>query len=80
MLIRRIALVVLPAASLALAGCQVASTAQPKSPSLGYLEHRGRTHELRDLMDPAYRAASDDRFAREFEPGTHFAADVDEQQ
>ena len=76
MLIKRIALVVLATAGLILAGCQGAP--RSKGPSLGYLEHRGRTHELRDLMDPDYRAASSDRFAREFEPQAHFAADVND--
>ncbi len=78
MLIKRIALIALPAASLVFAGCQGAPRGQSKGVSLGYLEHRGRTHQLRDLMDPDYRAASDDPFACQFEPRTHFAADVND--
>ena len=33
-------------------------------PRVGYLEHRGRQHDVRDLLDPGYRAASEDAFAR----------------
>ena len=34
----------------------------------GFLVHRGRVYDLRDLWDPAQRAASEDRFIREFDP------------
>jgi hypothetical protein len=45
-----------------------------KAPSaLGYVEHRGRRYDLRNLMDPAYRAASDDPFVRGFSPETALA-------
>src|SRR5688500_12080816 len=40
---------------------------QPKL-ALGSLEHRGRQYSLRDLMDPAFRAASSDNFVRNFDP------------
>ncbi len=43
--------------------------------SLGVLEHRGRRYELRDLLDPAYRAASEDPFSRDFDPFRLLAAD-----
>ncbi|MHC4444251.1 MAG: hypothetical protein ACYTF1_16340 [Planctomycetota bacterium] len=42
-------------------------------PSLGYLDHRGRQYEIRDLMNPAYRAASDDEFVRKFNIKTTLA-------
>ena len=41
---------------------------------LGFVEHQGRRYELRDLMDPAYRAASDDPFVRGFTPETALAS------
>ena len=44
-------------------------------PSLGTLEHRGTRYELRDLFDPAYRAASEDPFARDFDPLRLLAAE-----
>ena len=78
MLVKRIALIVIPAAGLVFSGCQVAPKTEVRGPSLGYLEHRGRAHDLRALMDPHYRAASDDAFARGFEPQTHLAADVND--
>ncbi len=40
---------------------------------LGYLKHRERVYRLEDLLDPHYRAASDDPFAREFEPDNVYA-------
>ncbi len=43
--------------------------------SLGVLEHRGTRYELRDLLDPAYRATSEDPFARDFDPLRLLAAD-----
>lgn len=45
---------------------------RPKS-NLGFLEHRGKRYWLSDLMDPAYRAASDDRFVRQFGQQPHVA-------
>ncbi len=36
-------------------------------PSLGMLLHRGRCYDIRDLMDPEYRAASNDDFVRDFD-------------
>ncbi len=45
---------------------QIAEAAPP--PSLGALEHRGRRHELRDLLGADYRAASNDPFVRDFDP------------
>ena len=42
-------------------------------PRLGYLEHRGNMYALEDLMDPEYRAASDDDFVRTFDPGAVWA-------
>ena len=50
-----------------------ASKPQQALPSLGTLEHQGRKHDLRDLMDPGYRETSDDPFARTFEPDTIYA-------
>lgn len=43
--------------------------------SLGVLEHRGTRYELRDLLDPAYRATSEDPFPRDFDPLHQFARD-----
>ncbi len=60
------------------AGCSLISpeprggVVQKQQPSLGYMEHRGRQYDLRDLMDPAYRASSKDDFARHFNPDTAF--------
>jgi len=52
--------------------------ASEKRASLGDVEHRGRKHAIRDLMDPAYRAANNDGFARRFNPQTAFATEVPE--
>ena len=35
-------------------------------PGIGLIEHRGRFYRMEDLMDPAYRAASSDRFVKNF--------------
>lgn len=40
-----------------------------------YLEHRGQFYRFDDLNDPVYRAASNDRWVREFDPQTSFAAE-----
>lgn len=42
-------------------------------PQVGYLEHRGRRHDVRDLLDPACRAASDDDFVQSFDPKSALA-------
>ena len=56
------------------AGCASQPQPAPIDPSnLGYLEHRGQRHELRDLMDPEYRAASDDPFVNNFNADTNMA-------
>jgi hypothetical protein len=34
---------------------------------LGFLEHRGKRYWVKDLMNPAYRAASDNPFVRQFD-------------
>ncbi len=49
------------------------SFSAPARPSVGYLQHRDSKHQLRDLMDPTYRAASSDEFARRFTPDTAIA-------
>jgi len=41
---------------------------------LGYLKHREWVYRLEDLLDPRYRAASDDPFVRQFE-ARHMYAD-----
>jgi len=33
---------------------------------IGLIAHRGKFYRLEDLMDPAYRAASSDKFVRDF--------------
>jgi hypothetical protein len=48
-------------------------TVEIERPSLGSLEHRGERHELRDLLDPAYRAGGADDFVRRFNPDTALA-------
>ena len=53
--------------------CRPALTDNRGRPSLGCLEHRGERHALRDRMDPNYRAASGDDFARKFDPETALA-------
>lgn len=40
---------------------------------VGILEHRGNRYFLNDLFDPAYRAASDDPFVKQFDEGLKFA-------
>ena len=42
----------------------------PARPSVGCLQHRDTKPDLRDLMDPTYRAASNDNFVRAFDPNT----------
>lgn len=47
--------------------------APTRAPSMGLIEHRGQFYRFEDLMDPAFRAASNDPFVQRFgEPG-HFA-------
>ena len=43
------------------------------SHSIGLIEHRGRFYRLEDLMNPAYRAESNDPFVRQFAPDTNVA-------
>lgn len=43
------------------------------SNSIGLIEHRGRFYRLEDLMNPAYRAESNDPFVRQFAPDTNVA-------
>jgi hypothetical protein len=83
MLARSLTYVILAAATLSLGACQMpqrgadtAATRNPHAtgPSLGYLEHRGQRHALRDLLDPAYRQASDDPVARTFDVADYWAA------
>ncbi|HKQ48885.1 MAG TPA: hypothetical protein VJZ71_12515 [Phycisphaerae bacterium] len=40
---------------------------------VGFLEHRGKRYFLNDLFDPAFRAASDDRFVKQFDEGLKVA-------
>ena len=40
---------------------------------LGYLKHRERLYRLDELLDPRYRAASDDPFVRQFHPDGMYA-------
>ena len=49
-----------------------------KAVSLGYIVHRERQHEVRDLMSDAYRETSDDPFVRDFDPQTVFARDSEQ--
>ena len=70
--LNRFAVVVL--AVVAVCSCQAlrpgsASTARKTieaRPGIGMIEHRGRFYRMEDLMDPTYRAASNDKFVREF--------------
>ena len=82
MIAKALATAVFGIATLTLGGCQAPQTglasqavdnANADLPSLGYLEHRGRRHALRDLLDPAYRAKSDDPVARDFDVDAYFA-------
>jgi hypothetical protein len=75
MIARSLASFILTIAVLSLGGCQTPQSgparqglnnANDDRGSLGYLEHRGRRHALLDLLDPAYRAGSDDPVARNF--------------
>jgi hypothetical protein len=69
---KRISFVVLAVTGALLAGCS--GGGRIKAPSLGYVEHRGQPYQIRDLMDPQYRAESSDRFARDFQPDIAFVA------
>lgn len=40
---------------------------------VGFLEHRGKRYFLNDLFDPAYRAASDDPFVKQFDEAEKLA-------
>ncbi len=42
-------------------------TWEPGRASLGYLKHRDRWYHIRDVMDPEFRAASDDPFVQGFD-------------
>ncbi len=44
-----------------------APTSEPGRASLGYLRHRDRWYHVRDVVDPAFRAASDDPFLKRFD-------------
>lgn len=56
------------------AGCAGQPKPAPLDPSnLGYLEHRGQRYELSDLMDPEYRAAAENPFARNFDADLNVA-------
>jgi hypothetical protein len=79
---RSLASFILAIAVLSLGACQMpqrspdtnaVGSSDSARPSLGYLEHRGRRHALRDLLDPAYREASDDPVARNFDVGDRWA-------
>src|SRR5712671_5250188 len=43
-------------------------------PGIGLIEHRGRFYRMEDLMDPAFRAASNERFVKNF-GDTHIVRD-----
>ncbi len=40
---------------------------------IGVLEHRGKFYRIEDLMDPSYRAESDDPFVKGFMADSHLA-------
>ena len=82
MITRSLASFIFAIVVLSLGACQMPPKGQaapavdnPKADrsSLGYLEHRGRRHALLDLMDPAYRATSDDPVARNFDVADYYA-------
>ncbi len=52
---------------------QSAETNTNEMPNIGLLEHRGRFYRIEDLMNPAYRAESNDPFVRKFVPDTNVA-------
>jgi len=64
--VKRVSFGVLALIGALLAGCDGGGTI--RTPSVGYVEHRGRPYELRDLMNPQYRAESSDSFVRDFQP------------
>ena len=39
-----------------------------KKPLVGYLGHRGRLYRIEDVLDPTFRAESDDPFLRDLDP------------
>ena len=41
--------------------------------SIGLIQHRGQFYRFEDLMNPEYRAASDDPFVQSFAEQRHFA-------
>ncbi len=52
-----------------------------RSQQVVLIERRGKFYRYDDLMNPAYRAQSDDPFIRNFDPNVYFAeqlANVDE--
>jgi hypothetical protein len=46
---------------------------------LGFLEHRGKRYWVKDLMNPAYRAANNDSFVKLFEQDEKFAGVQDKE-
>lgn len=59
----------------AVTGCQQYDSLAPRrgGAAMGYLDHRGRQYQVRDLLDADYRAGSSDPFIRNFDPDTCFA-------
>jgi len=45
------------------------------APTLGLIEHRGAFYRFEDLLDPGYRAASDDPFVKSFGSESHYATE-----
>ena len=39
-----------------------------KKPLVGYLGHRGRLYRIEDVLDPTFRAESDDPFLQDLNP------------
>ena len=72
---RRIAICLALGFAVTIGGCGTTTAMENRGPSLGHLKHRGKMYDLRDLFDPAFRAASDDEFIRLFNPETTLALD-----
>ena len=41
---------------------------QPPTPLIGYIGRRGHLHRIEDILDPTYRAASNDPAIRDLHP------------
>ena len=55
--------------------CSDPPPAAPRVHTIGLIGHRGQFYRIEDLLNPEYRAASNDPFVKSFAPPGQYAAD-----